>query len=365
MGSARPTPHHVPVIRPIGLTPARSATVIPIRPSTLNETPLTLRRPGSRTVPVIDRPWRVLLVSPRPGAATRSFDVAIWQARLALGVAIVSILLVTSAVAALAGALDPSAAEARTSELNSLRTRMVAVEDSLALAREVLSDGDDSLGDRDPSSGAELAANAVAERSIVRPTASRPLARLRRDEPVSSATAELPVEGLIASGFSRSRWHPLLHVVRPHLGVDVSAPSGTPIRAPAPGRVSFVGRRLAFGLVVEIQHSAGIMTRYGHLRRALITVGTQVAVGTPIAQVGSSGMSTGPHLHYEVLVGGHQVDPLHFKMPAMGASPAAAPSAAAPPAAAPSAAARADAAAHATGVAPMGGSREGVVSPAP
>ena len=350
MGSARPTPHHVSVIGPIRLTPTRSATIIPIRPSTLRETPLApQRRPQSRTVPVTERPWRVLLVSPRPGAVTRSFDVAIWQARLALGAAIVSIVLVTSGIAALAGAMDPAAAEARSSELSSLRTRLLAAEDSLTLAREILADGDDPIGDRQPMPDVEPMAAAVVPRPVAIPAGSKRTARPRSDTPTSSATTELPVEGLIASGFSRSRWHPLLHVVRPHLGVDVSAPSGTPIRAPAAGRVSFVGRRLAFGLVVEIQHSAGITTRYGHLRRALVTTGTQVSMGTPIAQVGSSGMSTGPHLHYEVLVGGHQVDPLHFKMPAMGA-PSAVP---------------AEGTVRAAAAPPVALSREGVVTPAP
>lgn len=350
MGSAHPTPHHVPVIRQIGLTPARSATVIPIRPSTLHDTPLTpSSRPRRRTVPVTDRPWRVLLVSPRPGATTRAFDVAIWQARLALGVAIVGIVLGTSGVAALAGAIDPSAAEARTAELGALRARLLAAEDSLALAREVLAESDDPTSDREPAIGAEPPAGPAASRAGTSPVAPKRAARPRNDVPVSSATSELPVDGLIASGFSRSRWHPLLHVIRPHLGVDVSAPSGTPIRAPAAGRVSFVGRRLAFGLVVEIQHSAGIMTRYGHLRRALVTVGTHVAMGTPIAQVGSSGMSTGPHLHYEVLVSGHQVDPLHFKMPAMGAG----------------AAGPTEGAARASAPTPVAAVHEGVATPAP
>jgi murein DD-endopeptidase MepM/ murein hydrolase activator NlpD len=228
------------------------------------------------------------------------------------------------------------------------------VEDSLALAREVLAEGDDPTSDREFGSGT-VYTPAPAPRSDSRPVGPKRTARVRSDAPSAAATDGLPVEGLIASGFSRSRWHPLLHVVRPHLGVDVSAPSGTPIRAPAAGRVSFVGRRLAFGLVVEIQHSAGITTRYAHLRRALVAIGTQVAVGTPIAQVGSSGMSTGPHLHYEVLVGGHQVDPLHFKMPAMGDSPAVAPVSVG----------RAPGPATVTPVVPVAPGREGVPTPAP
>jgi murein DD-endopeptidase MepM/ murein hydrolase activator NlpD len=152
------------------------------------------------------------------------------------------------------------------------------------------------------------------------------------------------VIGAIASRFSRARWHPLLHVTRPHLGVDVAAQRGTNITAPAPGRVTFVGRKFGFGLVLEIQHSNGVTTRYAHCGSALVAEGAHVERGTPIATVGTSGLSTGPHLHYEVLVNGHQVDPLRFRMPqltdsASRTAPAVvntprAPTAIAPPAAA-------------------------------
>jgi murein DD-endopeptidase MepM/ murein hydrolase activator NlpD len=138
------------------------------------------------------------------------------------------------------------------------------------------------------------------------------------------------VIGAIASRFSRSRRHPLLKVSRPHLGVDVAARRGTKITAPAPGRVSFVGRKFGFGLVVEIQHSSGVKTRYAHCGSALIAEGARVERGTAIATVGTSGLSTGPHLHYEVLVNGHQVDPLRFRLPQLSDS-AAAPAASALP----------------------------------
>jgi murein DD-endopeptidase MepM/ murein hydrolase activator NlpD len=134
----------------------------------------------------------------------------------------------------------------------------------------------------------------------------------------STGIENLPVIGAIASRFSRARRHPLLHIVRPPLGVDVAAPRGTQITAPAPGRVSFVGRKFGFGLVIEIVHGNGVKTRYAHCGRALVALGAQVARGMPIATVGTSGLSTGPHLHYEVLVNGRQVDPLRFRMPQAG-----------------------------------------------
>ena len=143
--------------------------------------------------------------------------------------------------------------------------------------------------------------------------------------------------GSIASRFSRSRRHPLLRVVRPHLGVDVAARRGTEITAPAPGRVAFVGRKFGFGLVVEIDHGNGVLTRYAHCASALVSAGARVERGAPIATVGTSGLATGPHLHYEVLVNGRQVDPLRYKLvqPSADTSAAAVPAAPAPNAGAP------------------------------
>jgi murein DD-endopeptidase MepM/ murein hydrolase activator NlpD len=88
--------------------------------------------------------------------------------------------------------------------------------------------------------------------------------------------------------------------------------------------VSFVGRRFAMGLTVEITHANGVRSRYLHLRSASVQVGQHVLRGALIAAVGSSGLSTGPHLHYEVLVNGHQVNPLHYRYAANEAAAAAA-----------------------------------------
>jgi murein DD-endopeptidase MepM/ murein hydrolase activator NlpD len=126
--------------------------------------------------------------------------------------------------------------------------------------------------------------------------------------------ASLPVIGRITSNFSRSRRHPLLGVVRRHHGVDIAAPSGTRITAPAAGRVTFAGRKVGFGLVVEIDHGSGVMTRYAHCRSLGVRVGRRVKPGETIATVGRTGLATGPHLHYEVLVRGRSVDPLRTSL---------------------------------------------------
>lgn len=122
----------------------------------------------------------------------------------------------------------------------------------------------------------------------------------------------LPVIGRITSKFAESRWHPILNLFRPHEGVDISAPRGTNIRAPADGRVTFVGHRLGDGLVVELDHGGGVNTLYAHCQRALVREGEYVAAGAVIATVGSSGLATGPHVHFEVTVNGRHVDPLKY-----------------------------------------------------
>jgi murein DD-endopeptidase MepM/ murein hydrolase activator NlpD len=89
----------------------------------------------------------------------------------------------------------------------------------------------------------------------------------------------LPVTGSISSDFSSSRRHPLLGITRPHLGLDITAPRGSRISAPAAGRVSFVGWRFSFGADVEITHPDGIVTRYAHCRLALVKTATRCNAG--------------------------------------------------------------------------------------
>lgn len=127
-----------------------------------------------------------------------------------------------------------------------------------------------------------------------------------------STPSILPATGWLSSGFSRSRMHPILHTARPHEGLDISAPRGTPIMAAAAGRVVYAGRKGDLGLTVEIDHGYGYLTRYGHADKLLVREGQRVARGDVIAQVGKSGLSTSSHLHYEVLVDGSPVNPMNF-----------------------------------------------------
>lgn len=125
-----------------------------------------------------------------------------------------------------------------------------------------------------------------------------------------------PTTGYMTSGFSSSRWHPILDRPRPHNGVDIVARPGTPIVAAAHGRVKTAGVLGELGLTVEIDHGYGIVTRYAHTSRVHVRVGQLVARGDVIARVGQTGLAVGPHLHYEVLVRGKPADPRGFVLDA-------------------------------------------------
>lgn len=122
----------------------------------------------------------------------------------------------------------------------------------------------------------------------------------------------LPVDGAeLVSSFG-NREDPLTGRRAFHAGLDFSAHPGTAILAAAGGTVKFSGFRPDYGLVVEIEHGNGLTTRYAHASRLQVKVGDIVAPGDPIAAVGSSGRSTGPHLHFEVLRNGEAADPRRY-----------------------------------------------------
>ena len=121
----------------------------------------------------------------------------------------------------------------------------------------------------------------------------------------------------ISSRFSFSRRHPLLHKMRAHRGVDYAAPRGTAVKASGDGRVVFVGRKGGYGRTIILQHGSTYTTLYAHLSRFSkgIRRGKRVEQGQIIGYVGSTGLATGPHLHYEFRVRGAHRDPLKVKLP--------------------------------------------------
>jgi murein DD-endopeptidase MepM/ murein hydrolase activator NlpD len=125
----------------------------------------------------------------------------------------------------------------------------------------------------------------------------------------------MPTQGWLSSAFSSMRAHPILHIARPHEGIDVSAAMGSPIEAPAAGVVSDAGWETGYGNTITINHGFGIVTKFAHASKLLVKTGQRVARGQRIALVGNSGLATGPHLHYEVHVNGRPVDPLKYVLP--------------------------------------------------
>jgi murein DD-endopeptidase MepM/ murein hydrolase activator NlpD len=119
----------------------------------------------------------------------------------------------------------------------------------------------------------------------------------------------------ISSRFSRARLHPILKIVRPHLGVDYAAPAGTPVAAAADGVVRSAGWDGGYGRAVRIRHANGYETLYGHLSRIHVRPGQRVTQGTPIGAVGATGLATAPHLDYRMTRDGVFVNPLTIQSP--------------------------------------------------
>jgi murein DD-endopeptidase MepM/ murein hydrolase activator NlpD len=121
-----------------------------------------------------------------------------------------------------------------------------------------------------------------------------------------------PVLGPITSRFGEMRSSSPPGEMRPHRGVDIAAPSGTPIVSPADGVVAFSGEESEYGFLICIDHGHGFSTVFGHLKELLVQTGDRVKMGQVIGTVGLSGNTTGPHLHYEVRVQGNPVDPFLY-----------------------------------------------------
>src|SRR5690606_12372603 len=118
----------------------------------------------------------------------------------------------------------------------------------------------------------------------------------------------------LSSGFGMRR-HPVIGYNKMHKGLDFAAPTGTPIYAAGDGRITVRGRRGGYGNYIRIRHNNGFDTAYAHMKgfKSGLSVGSRVKQGQVIGYVGTTGQSTGPHLHYEVLQNGTQVNPARLK----------------------------------------------------
>lgn len=127
-----------------------------------------------------------------------------------------------------------------------------------------------------------------------------------------------PVEfSRISSNFNPNRLHPIHNTVRPHNGVDLAAPTGTPVKSAGSGRVTFVGWKHGYGKVIQVRHDGKNETLYAHLSgfKANLKRGARIDKGSTIGYVGMTGGATGPHLHYEFRVNGKPLDPLKVDLP--------------------------------------------------
>lgn len=154
----------------------------------------------------------------------------------------------------------------------------------------------------------------IRRANLLRSSMSEALTTLESNTERLAATPSIaPSSGHLSSLFSTKRRHPVLRITRPHEGIDIAAPVGEPILAPAQGTVRFAGNKAGgYGKVVEIDHGYGYMTRFAHASKILVRTGQKVDRGQTIAEVGATGLVSGPHLHYEVEVNGKPVDPLNF-----------------------------------------------------
>jgi murein DD-endopeptidase MepM/ murein hydrolase activator NlpD len=113
----------------------------------------------------------------------------------------------------------------------------------------------------------------------------------------------------INSHFNRRRFHPVLKRPVPHLGTDYAASRGEPVHTTAIGTITHAGRKGSYGLLVEVEHPKGYRTRYAHLSKITVKKGQRVAQRQSIGRVGTTGRSTGPHLHYEIIKNGRHINP--------------------------------------------------------
>ena len=124
--------------------------------------------------------------------------------------------------------------------------------------------------------------------------------------------SRMPRDGARLTSDYGMRTHPVLGGRRAHTGIDLAAPTGTPVYATADGLISRADRFSSYGLFVSIEHGAQLQTRFAHLSKIAVADGQRVKKGDVIGYVGSTGRSTGPHLHYEVRVDGQAVNPIPY-----------------------------------------------------
>jgi murein DD-endopeptidase MepM/ murein hydrolase activator NlpD len=302
-----------------------------------------------------DRKWTVMVV-PHGSGSSRAVEVshAVLKALVGIGGVIVLLLLVlggaalSRGVSITKGRMLERENHLLADEIQRMRSRLAGLHDTLSTfnqrAQELrvlagLSPTDSSVqeagiggpvgtwSERDSltASGA-LGAQALAAREDLDGLTRRANVLVRsineaydslstHQARMAATPSIMPTKGWLTSAFAAERVHPILHMARPHEGIDVSAPMGAEIEAPAAGVVTQVTWEDGYGNILTIDHGYGVVTRYAHCSKILVGRGARVKRGQRIALVGSTGLSTGPHVHYEVWVNGKPVNPIHYVLP--------------------------------------------------
>lgn len=170
------------------------------------------------------------------------------------------------------------------------------------LNREIQRDGQSAAGGQQPE-------EKNSGQGSLRPAHDPQLGTINSGERKEPVLFSLPVDGRVSSYFG-VRKHPIDSEYRFHPGVDIAAPAGTEIYPVRDGYVVFSGEQSGYGNVIIVDHGDGFITKYAHNKVNLVKKGENVTTSTVIAHVGSTGISTGPHLHFEVMFNGERIDPM-------------------------------------------------------
>jgi murein DD-endopeptidase MepM/ murein hydrolase activator NlpD len=302
-----------------------------------------------------ERRWTVMLV-PHGSGASRAVEVSQTVAKVLVGIgSVVAVAFLVLGLAAISRGVNITRSRALenenrvlASEIQRMRLRLAGLTDTLNKVSEQeqelrllagLSPTDagvrqagiggpvgtwterDSLAALGPNGAQALAArvdvDALSRRAtiLVRSLNEAYDSLSRHRERLAATPSIMPTKGWLSSAFAAERIHPLLHLARPHEGIDVSAPLGAEIEAPAAGVVTDVKWEEGYGNLLTLDHGYGLVTRYAHCSKILVARGHRVKRGEKVALVGATGLATGPHLHYEVWVNGRPVNPMKFVMP--------------------------------------------------
>lgn len=298
-----------------------------------------------------ERRWTIMVV-PQGSAASRVVELSGTAIKLIASLAVTMVvLMLLLGYATFSRSLDLSRAEELSSEnerlaltLGQIQGRLSLLEDTLATIEtrdariRVLANLDPidpevrAAGIGGPALAATSSSVLLGQAATVRADVNALLRRASLLHTSFSEAAEslavhadrlekmpsiIPTAGWMSSSFSSLRPHPVLGTARPHEGIDIVAPRGTPILAPGAGVVISARWEAGYGNTIVIDHGHGIVTRYAHTSRMLARPGQRIVRGDRIALVGNSGLSTSPHLHYEVHVNGRPVNPLRYILPSV------------------------------------------------